>query len=184
MQIFSATVLPADPRNGTPTRGRSETRTTVFTSGVSKLAAGASTLVTCVRLLPVVRIDMLETNRQRISEMLSLTNRRSGRCACWCAVVVLMAVCALTIRVATRYGSPETSPATGVKISRCYSAPEHGRQRLTKDGENWAPPLIVSSPLQQPASYSQLAVEAPAVANPSFASVLYYRPPPFADFHS
>ena len=127
---------------------------------------------------------MLEANQQPTGEMLSLTNRRNGRCARWCAFVVLMAVCSLAVSVATRYSSPETAPASTVKASRCYSSQEHGRQRLTKDAANWVPPVIVAWLLQEPASYPQITVETPAVANPSFASVLYYRPPPFADFLS
>jgi hypothetical protein len=94
-----------------------------------------------------------------------------------------MAVCSLAVSVTTRYCSPETAPSSAVK-ARCGSSPERGRQRLTDDAANWIPPVIVSSPLEEPASYPPVAAEKPAVADPSFASLLYYRPPPFSDFHS
>jgi len=93
-----------------------------------------------------------------------------------------MAVCSLAISVTTRYSSPETAPASLVKASRCGSSLEPLRQRLTDDAANWIPPVIVSSPLEEPASYPPVAAEKPAVADPSFASLLYYRPPPFSDF--
>jgi hypothetical protein len=127
---------------------------------------------------------MLEANQEPTGEMLSLANRKNGRCARWCAFVVLMAVCSLAISVATRYSSPETAPATSAKASRCSSLQEHGRQRLTKDAADWIPPVIVSWALEKPASYPPVVAEKPAAANPSFASVLFYRPPPFSDFLS
>jgi hypothetical protein len=159
--------------------------TTTFVGHVSKPVAGGVPWLPCVRLLPSFRIDMLEANQQLTGEMLSLTNSRNGRCARWCAVVVLMAVCSLAIRVATRYSSPETAPASTVKASRCDSSQEQrGRQRLTKDAENWIPPIIVTSALPEPASHLHIVTDGPAIANPSFASVLYYRPPPFSDLLS
>jgi len=111
--------------------------------------------------------------------MLSLTNRRNGRCARWCAIVVLMAVCSLAISVATRYGSTECAPAAA-KVSRIHAVQEHGRQRLTKDAANWMPPVIVSAVLQEPASYTPGTCDGPALPDPSFATRPCYRPPPCA----
>jgi hypothetical protein len=129
-------------------------------------------------------MDMLEDNRQRTTEMVSFTNRRNGRCARWCAFVVLMAVCSLAISVTTRYSSAEAAPCSPVKASSSSFTQEHARQRLTKDAADWTPPVIVSSTLQEPASYAVVVPEKPAIANSSLGSVIYYRPPPSADFLS
>src|SRR5215469_7766796 len=104
---------------------------------------------------------MLEVKQQPNREMLSLTNRRNGRCALWCALVVLMAVCSLAVSVATRYSSPETAPASRVAASRCHSSEDPGRQRLTKDAADWIPPVIISWLMQEPASYPDVAPERP-----------------------
>ena len=110
--------------------------------------------------------------------MLSLTNKTSGGCAHWCALVVLTAIFALAVSVTTRYGSSGVAPTSTVKASHSYSSQLPSRQRLTKDAANWVPPTIDWVPLKVPARPSRLPSVGSVIPNPSFASSLFYRPPP------
>jgi hypothetical protein len=110
--------------------------------------------------------------------MLSLTNRRDGRCARWCALVVMLAVCSLAISVATRYNSSEGSSRSTSKSLHKQSIEEPSRQRLTKNAAQWIPPVVVAAILYVPTSDSRVAVARPEIPNCSFCSNLYYRPPP------
>lgn len=116
--------------------------------------------------------------------MLSLTNKKSGECARWCALVVLIAIFSLAISVATRYGSSHGPSTSTIKTSHRYSSQPPGRQRLTKDAANWVPPAINCVQLQAPARPARMPSVGSAVPNPSFASSLYYRPPPFSSLFS
>jgi len=136
-----------------------------------------STLVIACRLLPPFRNDMVKASNSNHPEMLQLTNRRNGRCARWCAIVVLLAVGSLTINVATRYSYAGTASAQSVKVSGVHATEEHGRQRLTKDAAHWIPPVVVSSALK-PASSPHLVADEATPPQVPFASSLYYRPPP------
>lgn len=112
--------------------------------------------------------------------MLVLTNKKSGGCARWCALVVLTAVFALAVSVATRYGSATGASTSTVKTAHNYSAQPPSRQRLTKDADNWVPPTIDCLPLQVPAHPARVPSIRPVIPNPSFASILFYRPPPIS----
>jgi hypothetical protein len=110
--------------------------------------------------------------------MLSVTNRDNGRCARWCALVVLLAVCSLTISVATRYSSPETVSNPVTKTLQKQSSEEPGRQRLTKNAATWMPPIVVSAVFYIPCQHPKVVSAGRQVPNPAFVSSLYYRPPP------
>ena len=112
--------------------------------------------------------------------MFALTDTRRGRCARWCALVVLLAACSLAVSVATRYGFVEgaTAKHATAKTPHRESSQGHTRQRLTKDASNWIPPVIAWLTLQAPTPYSRVACDPPVIPNPSFDSSLYYRPPP------
>lgn len=92
--------------------------------------------------------------------------------------MVLLAVCSLTISVATRYSSPETAPTPASKSVQKQVSEEPGRPRLTTNAATWMPPLVVSTVLYVPAPHRRVTVTSPAIPNPSFVSSLYYRPPP------
>lgn len=113
-------------------------------------------------------------------EMLSLNNHYNGRCARWCALVVLLAVCSLTISVATRYNSPETTTNSAHKSLQKHCSEEPSRQRLEKSASTWAPPIVISTAVHAPSLHFSVAYVGPEIPNPSFVSSLYYRPPPFA----
>lgn len=141
------------------------------------------TNVTLLRLASALPNRYVKRGASKSQGMLSLTDRKSGGCACWCALVVLIAIFALTIRVATRYGSAESASTSAAKTSHSYSSQPPGRQRLTKDAANWVPPTIDCVPLQAPARPARIPALGSAIPNPSFASSLYYRPPPiFSSF--
>lgn len=117
--------------------------------------------------------------------MLNLTNKKKNDgCARWCALVVLTAIFALAISVTTRYGSSGAAPTSTVKASHSHSAQPPGRQRLTKDAANWVPPTIDWVPLKAPARPTRLPSVGSVIPNPSFASILFYRPPPVSPLFS
>jgi len=102
--------------------------------------------------------------------------RRRGN---WCAVVVLVAICALTIRVATRYSSPTDSSASAIRtVARLAST--HQAQRLVK-AANWIAPALCSAVFQPTPSYPHLIAAAPLTPNRIFAEALYTRPPPSSE---
>ena len=138
------------------------------------------TNVTLVRLASALPNRYVKSGASKSQGMLILTNQKSGGCARWCALVVLTAVFALAVSVTTRYSSAATAPTSAVKTSHSYSAQPPGRQRLTKDAANWVPPTIGSVPLQVPARPARVPSIRSAIPNPSFASILFYRPPPIS----
>jgi hypothetical protein len=96
----------------------------------------------------------------------------------WCALIVLLAVCALTVSVATRYCSPEGSSAYRVNTVHRHHSQETSRQRLTKDAANWIPELICSAVLQTRPCYPRIAPAEQPVLSTRFENSLYNRPPP------
>lgn len=124
---------------------------------------------------------MLRTAGTGNQKMLRLTDQENGRCARWCALVVLVAVCSLAIHVATRYGSVQAAASqasVAVQKSNSFSSHEPGRQRLTKDAANWLPPVLAWVNSHQPAREPRTVAVDPAIPNLTFDSSLYYRPPP------
>jgi hypothetical protein len=136
------------------------------------------TNVILLRLASALPNRYVKSGASKSQEMLSLTDRKSGGCARWCALVVLTAIFALAISVATRYGSAQGASTSAVKTSHSYSSQLPGRQRLTKDAANWIPPTIDCVALQAPARPARVPSVGSAIPNPSFASSLYDRPPP------
>jgi len=110
-------------------------------------------------------------------DMVSLTNHKNGRCARWCALVILLAICSLTISVATRYSSSANLSSGAAKSLRQHTQQEPSRQRLTKIAANWMP-VFRSSVLQAPSAYPRIAPAGPPIPRLSFESSLYNRPPP------
>ena len=136
------------------------------------------TKVTCGSLRSVLVPFILGKGRSDKHKMMSLSNRDSGRCARWCALVVLLAVCSLTISVATRYSSPENVSNSITQSLHKQTSEEPSRQRLTNDATTWVPPRDVCTVLYAPAPYLPLPLTDPDVPSPAFVSSLYYRPPP------
>ncbi len=131
----------------------------------------------CGCLLSCWQIDMLKASKPHKQGMVSLTNHENGRCARWCALVILLAVCSLTISVATRYNSSANLSPSAAKSLQRHTLQEPGRQRLTKIAPNWMP-VFSSSVLQAPSAYPRIAPAGPPIPRLSFESNLYNRPPP------
>jgi hypothetical protein len=112
--------------------------------------------------------------------MLRVTNRGKRPGEVWIALVILLAVCSLTVRVATRYYSTD-GLATARALHREWSPQSH-RQRLTRDALTWMPPLADAVALETPTQY--LVVGPPVCGGPYrvFETSLYNRPPPYPPF--
>ncbi|HWW13720.1 MAG TPA: hypothetical protein VN310_03575 [Candidatus Dormibacteraeota bacterium] len=102
----------------------------------------------------------------------------------WCAVVVLVAVCSLTVSVATRYCSPLGTSSLTMKTVQTHTSPDAKRQRLTKNAANWVPPVVCFDILQSPSSYPRIAPAAPPIPSLFFEENLYNRPPPSSELFS
>jgi len=77
----------------------------------------------------------------------------------WRASVVLVAVCSLTISLATRYSSPWIISSHVVKTVQTHASPESKRQRLAENAANWMPPVFTFEVLQAPSFYPQIAIK-------------------------
>jgi len=95
----------------------------------------------------------------------------------WCTAIVLIAVCALTVSVATRYDSPVASGAN-VSVLQQQSSWQPGIQRLLNNAATWIPPVIVSVLLQDAAYNPHVAPSRPDFSSVLLESDLYNRPPP------
>ena len=114
--------------------------------------------------------------------MLRLTNFDGSQRQRWCAVVVLFAVCALTVSVTTRYTLSRGVSDNSVKTVRKHVSPEQSRQRLLKNAATWMPPVVSSSVLQAPTFYPRIAPAGPPIPRLFFEQNLYNRPPPSSKF--
>ena len=110
--------------------------------------------------------------------MLRLTKPENSRHKRWCAALVLVAVCALTASVATRYGCLCESPASSIASVQNHSSAEPGRQRLIKSVATWLPVVVCYAVLEAPSSYPHIAPTAPPLPSLLFEQNLYDRPPP------
>jgi hypothetical protein len=125
---------------------------------------------------------MVEATQLATIEMLSLTSSENRRCRRWCALVILLAVCALTASVATRYSYTQSASALTGKTLQKHLSPEPSRQRLSKNAANWIPPVVRSVTLQAPSSYPRIAPAGPPMPNLVLENSLYNRPPPTQSF--
>ena len=96
----------------------------------------------------------------------------------WCAVVILVAVCALTVSVATRYSVSRADSNSMVRTTHKHVSPDHGRQRLIKSAATWMPVVVCCAVLQAPTSYPRVAPAEPPARSLLIEENLYNRPPP------
>jgi hypothetical protein len=97
----------------------------------------------------------------------------------WCAFVVFVAVCSLTVSVATRYSTPLDTSSPTVKTVQTHTTPEAKRQRLAKDpAAQWAPPVVCFRVLRSPSFYPRMSPAGPPIPGLFFEESLYNRPPP------
>jgi hypothetical protein len=95
----------------------------------------------------------------------------------WCALVILLAVCSLTVSVATRYGH-SSSLVNEARSAQRNASPQTARQRLTKNAANWMPPVASATVFEVPSAYPRIAPAAPPIPHLFFDQSLYNRPPP------
>jgi len=105
---------------------------------------------------------------------MSPENSRNKR---WCAALVILAVCALAVSVATRY-SVSYAATSALTSVHSHSLSEPVRQRLIKSAAAWAPVEVCHAVLEAPSSYSRVAPAAPVLPGTLFERSLYNRPPP------
>jgi hypothetical protein len=110
--------------------------------------------------------------------MLSLTNPDHSWRKRWCAVIVLCAVSALIVSVATRYAFSRSTAGVTTSAHKQFS-PQHSRQRLLKNAATWMPPVVRSAVFEASTSYPRIAPSGPPMPRLLFEKNLYNRPPPF-----
>ena len=95
-----------------------------------------------------------------------------------CALAVLVAVCAITISVATRYSTPEQVGTANASSVHQVVSPASNRQRLIATSEAWHPPVARVAFLDTTTYYPRMAPAGPPIPSVLFDESLYYRPPP------
>jgi hypothetical protein len=136
-------------------------------------------------LFATIDFYMLRTSgSETVPEMSPLRHFEDQWRKSWRALVILAAICSLTVSVATRYSSSWDVSAPAMKIVQAHPTPEVKRQRLNKDAANWLPPLVAFDVLRSPSSYSRTAPAEPPAQNPLLEESLFNRPPPSSVFLS
>jgi hypothetical protein len=110
--------------------------------------------------------------------MLQLTNLQSPRRHFLCVALVLLAVCMLAVRVATRYCSSGSSSSSRTITLQKQAVSQSGLQRITKGAPAWMPPVVRTTALQAPSFYPRIAPSGPPLPGLIFEKSLYNRPPP------
>ena len=99
----------------------------------------------------------------------------------WRGVLIVIAICSLTLSVATRFWAPSTSQSHIVKsIDQRPVDPK--RQHLNKDATRWVASLVDFSMLAPAAIETRLAPTGPILPKHVFTDSLYNRPPPSSVF--
>jgi hypothetical protein len=115
--------------------------------------------------------------RMAFRAMLRLTNLGSPGRKRWCTAIVLVAICALTVSVATRYGSAGSGDDSVTTVQK-NSSWEPGLQRLLDNAGTWTPPIVGDAVFYTPAHYQHVAPSDPTVSSVVLEKNLYNRPPP------
>ena len=114
--------------------------------------------------------------------MLRLTYLRHPGRRRWCTAVILIAVCTLTLSVATRYGFCGNTANESVTTIQNHESWTPGLQRLLDNAATWIPPVVGSAIFEDPDSYPHVAPSGPTVSSVSLEKNLYNRPPPTLRF--
>lgn len=95
----------------------------------------------------------------------------------WRGVLILVAVCALTSSLATRFYLPTTSQCHTTNSVEVRS-PEPKRQHLDRDASHWVAPDNTFTLMQPALADLGLTPIRPVLITPIFGDSLYTRPPP------
>ena len=121
----------------------------------------------CSNMLRIARVAMLH-----------LTNMGTSRPKRWCIALVLLAVCALTLSVTTRYGTAQLTPDHSQTVVTNTHSWTPGLQRLLNNASTWIPPVVTAAILQSPGYSRHISQPAPRILSVQFEKNLYNRPPP------
>lgn len=99
----------------------------------------------------------------------------------WRGLLIVIAICSLTLSLATRFWTPSTSQSNIVKSIDQRSA-DPKRQHLNKDAIRWLAPLIDFGRLAPASIETRLAPSGPILPKQVFTESLYNRPPPLSVF--
>ena len=92
----------------------------------------------------------------------------------WYVLVIILAICGLTVSLATRTFCL-TFPHTSTLQSGSAQAI---RQHMDRDAAQWAPPVPILTALQAPVFYPRVAPAGPPMPSVLFDESLSNRPPP------
>jgi len=95
--------------------------------------------------------------------------------------LIVVAVCALTVSLATRYYIPPTSQVHSVKAIDRGSL-DAKRQHLCRDATKWVAPPVSFVSLKPANPVAPLALADPLLSKHFFDQSLYNRPPPSSGF--
>ena len=93
----------------------------------------------------------------------------------WEVAVVVLAICGLTVSVATRTFRTRTS--TGTIVKSITEQPV--RQHMDSDAAKWVPPVSTVTVLEVPVFYPRFAPAGPPLPRLYYEESLSNRPPPF-----
>lgn len=99
----------------------------------------------------------------------------------WQRALIAIAICSLTLSVATRFWTPLSSQSHIVKsIDRRPGEPK--RQHLDRDATRWVAPRDTFSMIEPGAIEIRLPAAGPLLPKHVFTDSLYNRPPPSSEF--
>lgn len=145
-------------------------RTTHTSAHVSKLLYPSMGGFHCGAALNMLR--MIYRTMLRITDLAYPGRKRL------CTAIVLVAVCALTVSVATRYDSA-LSPDSRIASLQKDCSWEPGLQRLLNNAATWIPPVVGAAIFYSPAYYREVTPSQPTVASVLLERIHYNRPPPY-----
>jgi hypothetical protein len=93
----------------------------------------------------------------------------------WEIAVVVLAICGLTLSLATR--TFRTSLSTGAIVKSISGQPV--RQHMDSDAAKWVPPVSTLTVLEVPVFYPRFAPAGPPPPRLYYEESLSNRPPPF-----
>jgi len=99
----------------------------------------------------------------------------------WRSALIVIAICSLTVSVATRFWASSTSDTQIVK-SVDHRPLDPKRQHLNKDAARWVSPSATFSVIAPASVETQLAPVIPLLPKHVFSDTLYNRPPPSSSF--
>ena len=99
--------------------------------------------------------------------------------AVWRLILVLLAICALTIGLAMRFCAPPND-VLGTTHSVKTNPPAGKRQHLDRDAISWVQPAASFVMLHDTAYLHSGIPESTGLPNPEFDESLHNRPPPIA----